>query len=84
MGEPKPVRALKRKIRTANRDGYGILNPYGDMWTTEIFETPAAAEQFVRDFWRGAKDIDHSRFRVVRARVRTSFVGPLSDKERDG
>lgn len=65
----------QKKPRSAARQGFSIVNPYGDMWTTEIFGTAEQAHEYVRQFWKG-KPFD---YRVVRARLRTSYLGEVSD-----
>lgn len=65
----------KRKPRTASRDGFGILNPYGDFWGPNLFDTEADAKAHFDAFWRGVKDApDWSRYRVVPARQRISAL----------
>jgi len=65
--------AKTKKPQTASGDCYGILNPYGDMWTYRSFETEAEARAFIKNFWRDDPG-DISRFKVVRARFRASYI----------
>lgn len=62
-----------KKPRSTAREVYGILNPYGDVWTTETFDTEEAARKHVRDFWHSMPD----GYRIVRARVRVSYIGEV-------
>jgi hypothetical protein len=48
---------------------FGILNPYGGLWTHHTFPTEAAARAYVTDFWRTSSQ-DVSKFSVVPVRVR--------------
>lgn len=61
---PKPYRCQR----------YGILNPYGDVWTPDTFNTMDAARQHVENFWRGQYDKDLSKFVVVPVKVVVSAV----------
>ncbi|MET4197318.1 hypothetical protein ABIA95_000140 [Bradyrhizobium sp. LA8.1] len=64
---PKPYRST----------GYGILNPYGDMWTPEMFETKAEATSHLERFWSqpGFGPNDLSRFKIVKAKQVVHYVG---------
>lgn len=53
---------------------YGILNPYGDVWTPDTFNTMLGAEQHVRDFWAKQPDHDLSKYKVVVVNVTVSPV----------
>ena len=68
----------KRTPKATSRVGYGIVNPYGDMWTTDIFETEDSARKHLANFWRGVENQDLRRYRIVRAETRTSFLGDLA------
>lgn len=60
----KPYRSTSR---------FGILNPYGDIWSPETFDTEAEAMAYVEQFWRDTKGVtDLSRFKPVRVRVTVS------------
>lgn len=69
--------AKKGKPQKATRTGYGILNPYGDMWTSHVFERPEQAADYVRDYWKQfpASNTDVSKFKVVKARQSAVYVG---------
>lgn len=72
--------AKKKKPGSATAKGFGILNPYGDMWTSEIFETPAEAEAYVRTYWAnfpGSHGADPSKYKVVRAKQSAYYAGDL-------
>lgn len=65
---PKPYIAIDR---------FGVLNACGDLWTSNTFETPAAAEKYVADFWQGIVGIgagDLSKYKAVRVRVTISAL----------
>jgi len=38
------------------RNGLAIINPYGGIWTDEIFQTPEDALKYLNDFWKGKND----------------------------
>jgi hypothetical protein len=64
-----------KRPKSTVRKGFGILNPYGDMWTTDIFDTAEAAQRHLDDFWQGFEGKqDLARYRIVKAAQRTSFV----------
>lgn len=35
----------------AEESAYGIINPYGDLWSPRVFETPDQAAAFLAGFW---------------------------------
>lgn len=39
---------------TRQKTGIVIINPYGGIWTDEIFDTPEAALEYLRAFWKEA------------------------------
>lgn len=62
---------------------WGILNPYGDLWTHRTFPSEKAAEQHVMDFWRGVsveKTGDLRRFRPVQVKVHVSVFTPTAQE----
>ena len=70
----------ERRPKTAYRDGFGILNPYGDFWTSDIFETVDKAREHVRQFWLGCNPAqDIGRYKIVRARQRTGLTPAAKD-----
>lgn len=73
----KTVKAKRPKMNS--HKGYGILNPYGDMWTSHIFPTREAAKAHVRDFWSGVKGHDLSGYRIVWARQAAHYIRDTSD-----
>lgn len=74
-----PLQPKRPKPKRVQR--FGILNPYGDLWTHSTFETEHAAQMHVVIFWRGDKNVDVSKFRVVPVRVTVSVIAkPQSPK----
>lgn len=62
---------MSKKPKSAHKDGYGILNTYGDFWSPNLFEDEEEAKAYFYRFWRGVKDApDWSKYRVVPARQR--------------
>lgn len=54
----------------ARGEAWGILNPYGDLWTWQTFDTPELAISYVERFWRDIKTAHElSRFKPVRVKV---------------
>ena len=46
-------------------EAFGILSPYGGVWTRDVFETEASARQHIAAFWAKTPKLDQSEFRVV-------------------
>lgn len=61
---PKPYRCRR----------YGILNPYGDVWSPETFNTMLAAREHVKRFWSNQPDHDLSKYEIVPVKVIVSAV----------
>lgn len=49
------------------RQGIAIINPYGGIWTSEIFDTPEAALARLKAFWRNVPNHDISKFKLAMA-----------------
>ena len=60
-----------RKPRTYEATAYGILNPWGDLWTYECFESEAEAREHVEAFWRDISGTpsDLDKFTIVPVHV---------------
>ena len=78
---PQEARSGKRITQTAKQYAdytrFGILNPYGRIWTSDTFLTREAARRHVDDFWRNFPDPkarDTSRFTIIPVKV---TVAPL-------
>jgi hypothetical protein len=67
----------KKPPKTTSLDGYGIMNPYGDMWTVEVFPTTQQAQRHLERFWSGNSSMDLSKFKIVRARQTTKYTGDV-------
>lgn len=70
--------AQPKKPKPARGKAFGILNPYGDLWTYEHFPNEASARAYVREFWATVPDHnqDLSKFKVVPVRVTVSALPP--------
>ena len=78
MSEKKHKRA-----KPAYRDGFGIVDPYGQFWSTGIFETEEAARDMFNRFWGDNKDATlWSSYRVVPARLTISEITPTQETTR--
>lgn len=77
---------MPNKPKSAHRDGWGILNRYGDMWSSNVFSTKEQAESYLRDFWRGNENApDLTSYRIIWCRQRTVPIRePEAKKARDG
>lgn len=73
----KAVRPKRPKLTSHN--GYGIVSPYGDMWSSHIFPTREAAKAHIRDFWQGVKGHSLKGYRIVWARQAAHFIRETSD-----
>jgi hypothetical protein len=65
---------LKRQPKTARMDHlWGILNPYGDVWSYRVFDTPEEARAHLEDFWRDYDKGEPTRcYRIVPVKVQRS------------
>ena len=71
---------MTKRPKPNSRKTIGILNPYGDIWTTSTFETEEEARKYIADFWRGIQgEADLERFKVIPVVVRVSALD--SDSE---
>jgi len=68
---------MSKRPKTATITGYGILNPYGDMWTPEVFSTIGGARGHLERFWHFQPGQDLSKFKIVRARQVAHYVGEV-------
>lgn len=77
--------ASNRKPKSTSREMWGILNRYGDVWTSDAFETPAAARQHLNTYWRDFPGGPHdtSGFKIVKVRVRVSSIYPIREPSDD-
>lgn len=54
---------------------FGILNPWGDVWTSRTFKSEGKARKYIEDYWRGIDDAgDLTQFKVVPVRVHVSVL----------
>ena len=68
------IEALTAKPH-AEGEAWGILNPYGRLWTHHTFPSEDAARRQVEAFWRGnPRAGDLSGFKPVRVNVRTTLA----------
>ena len=73
------VTTIKRRPKATSRVGFGIVNPFGDMWTTDIFNSEEATRNHLKRFWSvvDSSSRDLSRYRIVRATQTTKFLADL-------
>lgn len=61
---------------------FGILNPFGDVWSPHWFDRAEDAERYIRSFWSGVKNPpDPAAFKVVPVRVTISAIRPKASKK---
>lgn len=51
-------------ISPNTRSGYVIVGPYNNVWRDDIFETPQAAAEYLRTFWKD-RGLDPARWRIA-------------------
>ena len=74
-------RVMAKKPRGNEGIAWGILNPWGDVWTTNTFETEEAARAHVREFWaRFPEQRDLTKFKPVRVKVHVSVATPTAQE----
>lgn len=64
---------MEKRPKPARGKAFGILNPYGDMWTYAHFPSRIAALRHISDFW-GSIPHDPGRYTVVPVRVTVSAL----------
>lgn len=67
----------------ANGEAWGIMNPYGELWTFKTFVSSEAAEEYIHQFWKSVPAVDKSGFRPVRVRVRVTPIDAALSEERE-
>jgi hypothetical protein len=73
---------MARRSRPARHKAWGIINPHGDIWTHDTFETAGEARAHVRRFWADT-NVDPDHFEIVRVKVTVSLDVPApSSQER--
>lgn len=50
---------------TYTRHGLAIINPYGGVWTDEIFQTPDDALAYLKRFWKDRTDFGDYKLAVA-------------------
>lgn len=76
MAKKAKRRPAPTKPAPARRDGFGIVGPYGNVWSIDVFDTPSQAERHLADFWRGI-DRDLTKFKIVRVRASIAYLGEI-------
>jgi hypothetical protein len=73
---PPPLDEPERAAGAQKGEAWGILNPYGELWTHQTFPTERAARDYVDAFWRWPGAPETSGFTTVRVNVRVSVAPP--------
>lgn len=75
------------KRKTYTRRGFGILNPWGDLWTGTVFDNEAEARIYFDRFWSSPgfekADKDFSKYKVVPVSSTTQVVNPPPPEGRE-
>jgi hypothetical protein len=61
------------------KHGIAIINPYGGIWTNEVFDTPEAAYAYLRHFWKGVPTADLTRYQLAMATQIVTLDRPAGD-----
>lgn len=70
---------MSRRAKPARGKALGILNPYGDLWTYETFDTEAEARAYIAAFWRGMPgEAGLERFTVIPVKITVSDARPTT------
>lgn len=72
----------KRKARQpkgARGEAWGILNPYGDLWTWQTFETQDEAMEHVARVWRPLGGTAIQGFKPIRVNVHVTALKARHD-----
>lgn len=51
------------------RTGIGIVNPYGNLWSDKVYDTPEQAIAALRRFWTGIPAYDESKWGLTMVRA---------------
>jgi hypothetical protein len=55
-------------VKPLDRPGFGIVNPFGQFWSTDIFDSEDDAKRHLERFWSGVKNAPSlDQFTVVPA-----------------
>lgn len=71
------MKRSSKPMRTYERTGVGIVNPYGQLWSDEVYDTPEAAIAHLRRFWNGVPAYDESRWSLTMVLVKVTAVEPV-------
>lgn len=66
-------RKVGKTILPYEMEAIGILNPYGQIWSRNTFETVDAAKAYVRDFWKGRPEGELERYRYIPVNVTITY-----------
>lgn len=70
---------MAKRAKPARGTAFGILNPYGNMWTYSTFETEDEARKYIADFWRGMQGEERlDRFKVIPVKITVSDGRPAA------
>lgn len=84
MGKARTFRRAK-PARSTGCTVFGILNPYGDLWTWQTFGSEEEARAHVRDFWRGMQgEANTDQFTIIPVKVTVSDARPTPSPQESG
>lgn len=59
--------SAEQDARMITKSGIAIVGPYGNVWSDELFETPAAAVTHLKAYWKGVETFDLSKWKLSAA-----------------
>lgn len=66
----KTTKAKKEPPRPYIMNRFGILNPWGQVWSVNTFDTSEEASRYLARFWGDQKNaVDLAKFKVSRVTV---------------
>lgn len=70
---------LKKKPDERVEYGIAIINPYGGIWTGEIFDDVAKAQAYLKNYWKGQEKPEIEKFSFAPA-IQTTKIVPVEEK----
>lgn len=55
----RTIERMTKVPREQVNTGIGIVNPWGDLWTDKVFDTPEAAIRYLDAFWAEIPNVKH-------------------------
>lgn len=68
-------------VKPYMKQGIAIINPYGGIWTNQVFDTPEAALTYLKSLWKDVPGHDLGEFKLAMAMQTTEVIRPVGDPE---